>query len=324
MENIIHCTDMFGIRKIQSAEYTDEIKEMQKTVVSFEIKLFKKLLKEANKMELDGACKFAMKLHDDLKKHGLILSLFARNYSEKEVDDARITIKVLLSHLNGEYMRWFKTIRIYYGKPTAKVFIDDNIFEYNKNDDCTTKIAKAICSVFNVYKQRNSLLYPQFHVGVDFDGVIHEHNLGFSKNLDNLFVYNINKEIQELLKTLKFTFNQNIKISIVTMRGYDSQNVKMVEEYLKHHKIPFDEVTTKIEPSVNMMIDDNAVLLQSIKDMDGLIEYIKKREPWHCNKTKEKNMATSTKKAAPKKAVAKKAAPKKVAKKPAAKKTAKK
>ena len=325
MENVIHCTDMFGVKKIQSAEYNDEVKEMQKTVVSFEIKLFKKLLKEANEIEIDGARKFMMKLHDDLTSNGLTMSLFTRDYTDREINDSRVIIKVLLTHLEGEYMNWFKTIKIYYGKPTAKVFIDDNIFEYHKGDNNSVKITKAILSIFNVYKKR-ALLYSKFHVGVDFDGVIHNHNLPFSKNVDNLFVYHINTEMQELLQVLKSTFGQNIKISIVTMRGYDNQNVNMVKEYLNHHKIPYDEITTKISPTINMMIDDNAMLVQSISDMDGLIKYITNREPWHkkINTTKEKNMATSTKKAAPKKAVAKKAASKKVAKKPAAKKTAKK
>ena len=316
----IRCSNINGLHSWMSSDYNDEVKEIQKRVVSIEIKLFEKLLKEANNNEMNGACKFAMNLHDELQKNGLELSLFARGYSDKEIDDSRIIIKVLLSNLEGEYMKWLKGFKIIYGKPPSKVFIDDNIFEYHQTDDNSTKIIKSILPLFNVHKK----IWPSYNrliVGVDFDGVIHEHNLPFTINPKDLMGYKVNKEIRSLLRLLKSTFGYNIKIDIVTMRAYNENHENLVRHYLCYHKIPFDVITHYIHPETNLMIDDNAVLVQTLDDMNGLMKYIANRLPWHKTK-KEKTMAP-TKKAATKKVAPKKAVTKTTAKKPAAKKAKK-
>lgn len=317
----ITCSDMFGNIRYQSTEYNETVIEMQRQIVSFELKLFKKILKEANRTEMDGACKFVIRLYDALLMDNLKLGFFVRNYDKKEIDDARIIIKILLNHLPPKYLSWFNELIITYGKPTARVFIDDNIFEYRQNDSTPTKIVKSILPLFNVNK-RISTFAERLIIGVDFDGVIHEHNIPFDYEPKNLFGYKVNEEIRSLLKTLKNTFSNNIKIDIVTMRAYNENHTNFVQEYLDHHMIPYDTITTQIHPKTNLMIDDNAVLVQSLSDTSGLISYIKDRLPWYKTK-KEKKMATvkkaATKKAAPKKAVAKKAV-----KKPASKKTAKK
>ena len=324
----ILCYDMLGNIRYQSSNYNETIIEMQKQIVSFELKLFKKILKEANQEEVDGACKFFMQLYETLLKNNLKLSFFVRDYKKNEIDDARIITKILLNRLPTEYRKRFKRLLITHGKPTARVFIDDNIFEYSQIDNASTKIVKSILPLFNV-NRKYPLMMDKFILGVDFDGVIHEHNVPFEENPKDLFKYNINKEIRELLQTLKTTFDKNIEIDIVTMRAYSSKHTELVHEYLKHYKIPYDEVTNQIHPKTNLMIDDNAVLVQNLSDINGLIPYIKNRLPWYKKLKKEKKeMATvkktSTKKVAPKKAATKKAVVKKAVKKPAAKKTAKK
>ena len=129
---------------------------------------------------------------------------------------------------------------------------------------------KSILPLFNVNRKHPPLM-DRFIIGVDFDSVIHEHNIPFDAKPKDLFGYNVNKEIRSFLQTLKSTFNDNIKIDIVTMRAYNQNHDELVHEYLQYHKIPYDIVTYRIHAQMNLMIDDNAVLVQDLSDTEGLI-----------------------------------------------------
>ena len=89
-------------------------------------------------------------------------------------------------------------------------------------------------------------------IAVDFDGVIHDikHPLP-GKRMGAPIA-----GAKEALTELKDNLN---RIIIFTVRAFDEQGIKVVEDWMNYYNIPYDTITNKKPAEADIFLDDKAI-----------------------------------------------------------------
>lgn len=116
------------------------------------------------------------------------------------------------------------------------------------------------------------------NVVFDFDGVINSYLSGFegATIISDEPVNGIKEEIARI--------REEYKVVVVSTRCYKDGGIEAIKEWLDKHGIVVDDVTSEKPPAI-VTIDDRAIVFDG--ESDGLLEKIKKFQPWYRSKAEE-------------------------------------
>ncbi len=106
-----------------------------------------------------------------------------------------------------------------------------------------------------MYKWKKIKKMPKRRLAIDFDGVLHKYSKGFHDGtLYDMPVKDAKKFMEKLHK--------DWWLYVYTTRASTKRGIKAIEEWLRTHKIPFDEVVGH-KPIAFAYIDDRAIYFQN-------------------------------------------------------------
>ena len=312
-----------GTLSNNNLEDLDNYKNIVKKTVAFNIDYIKNCIEESiSKEKVSSKSLILSKLLDNLRNNGHIISYFSKKSTRSDIDKINYILDPENELHNDLIEMFFKDEderKITVGKPSCNVYVDNNSIGYCKNDT-QQNMLKSILSVLiskmkktefidtlkekDGNKKQHNLMDPNFRgrffVGLDFDGVITNHNVKFDPN--NIDKIEINNEIEDLIKTSKDLFEDRIKFIIFSMRTYDENGLKLIKEFLEkyglinyidNYSIYFgyydkiidnenNQINTKYYP-FDIYLDDRVINMPDINEKycENTLNNIINFKPWH-------------------------------------------
>lgn len=93
-------------------------------------------------------------------------------------------------------------------------------------------------------------------IGFDLDGTLAEYEPGQGIGI-------IGEPIPKMVERLKRHIKQGYEVKIFTARGADPQQVELIKEWLRTHKLPELEVTDRKDYRMVKAYDDRAVAVEA-------------------------------------------------------------
>lgn len=199
-------------------------------------------------------------------------------YQIKTARNLNSFYNIVLNFLDPKISKRLKEIPIYLDKPTCKYYIADYIYEYRKGES----LGKVMGKLISIIRRPKTKPLHKITLGLDFDGVIHNHNKPYDNDNPYYMSFTPNKEIISALQEMKKLFEDSMEIHIVTLRAQDDISIPLVEKYLSKYKIPYDVITTKISPEIDLLIDDRALYCyETFPAIFAAITQVPDRKPWY-------------------------------------------
>lgn len=199
-------------------------------------------------------------------------------YQVKTTRNLKYYYKMHLNFLDPKLSKRLKETYIYLDKPTCKYFIADYIYEYRKGES----LGKVMGKLISIIRRPKAKPLDKITLGLDFDGVIHNHNKPYDNDNPYDMSFTPNKEIISAIQEMKKLFENSMEIHIVTLRAQDDNSIPLVEKYLSKYKVPYDVITTKISPEIDLLIDDRALYCyDTFPALFAAITQVPHRVPWY-------------------------------------------
>lgn len=177
--------------------------------------------------------------------------------------------------LSSVFMPYDKCVT--FGKPSCRNIVDYNVLQYNGKETKLSYLTADLIKSIYVGKIIGTSKPYTINIGVDFDGVLHKHNIPFETHTKELnfepcmdVIEFINYLAVGFKNSLYYNKAVDVKIHIFTMRAYDKEYVKQVKAWLRKYTVFYSSITKDFK-NFDFYFDDRGI---NMPDMQNAMNYI--------------------------------------------------